>query len=295
MPRMDQRQYQYHYDSPDARRRPSRRFSGFKLRLMIGVGIVLFSLFNYYTKGQKNPFTGERQHVDLTVQQEIQLGRQSAPSMGQTSRNFRAQARVERVGQELVAALDRLAQQEGGQVPYPFQFHLLDDSGRNRGSINAFALPGGQVFVTEALYRRLDPENNGELVGVLGHEVGHVIERHAAQQMASSGLLQGIAGAAGVAGGDYSSVQAASMLGNLMNMKYGRDDELESDGWGVRLMTEAGYRPDHLIEVMEILEDAGGSGGPEFMSTHPRPENRRDYIREIITKTFPQGLPSGLK
>ena len=79
-------------------------------------------------------------------------------------------------------------------------------------------------------------------------------------------------------------------------MKYGRDDELESDKLGVRFMVEAGYDPRAMIRVMEILRDAGGGGSqPEFFSTHPNPENRIARIQQAIDELFPNGFPDGLK
>jgi predicted Zn-dependent protease len=78
-------------------------------------------------------------------------------------------------------------------------------------------------------------------------------------------------------------------------MKYGRGDELESDRWGVELMTLAGYDPNHMIEVMDILERAGGAAPPEILSTHPSPANRREYINKIIAEKFPYGKPDGLR
>ena len=86
------------------------------------------------------------------------------------------------------------------------------------------------------------------------------------------------------------------MVGSLINMRYGRDDELESDALGIRIMAEAGYDPRAMIGVMETLAKASsGSRQPEFFSTHPRPENRQARLREEIAKRFPSGVPEGLK
>ncbi len=86
-------------------------------------------------------------------------------------------------------------------------------------------------------------------------------------------------------GGDASVAQIANVVGNYANMKYGRDQELESDDWGVKLMLESGYDPEAMIGVMDILEEAsGGSRVPEFQSSHPSPDNRREMIREAIKK-----------
>ncbi len=97
-------------------------------------------------------------------------------------------------------------------------------------------------------------QSEDQLAGVLGHEVGHVIARHSAEQMSKQELSQGIAGAAGVATGDANSAYYAQVVANMVNMKYGRDDELESDDLGVRFMIQAGYNPEALIGVMDILK-----------------------------------------
>ena len=112
-----------------------------------------------------------------------------------------------------------------------------------------------------------------------------MVARHGAERIAKQELTQGLTGAAVVASGDYNTAQAAQMIAGLVNMSYGRDQELESDDLGVRFMTQAGYDPEALITVMEILEKAsGGQRQPEFMSTHPSPENRVQKIRDAIAK-----------
>ena len=260
------------------------------MRLLIAAAIVLFSVVSYLAKGQINPITGEKQRVAENVNEEIMMGIQAAPQMGQPSRDRQSSAEVREVGARLVSRLEQRLRDKGIQNPYPFDFHLLAD----RSTVNAFALPGGQVFITEALFHHLEG-HPGRIAGVLGHEIGHVLERHGSQRMAKGGLIQGIVGAAGVAGGGYQSANMAAYVGNIVNMKYGRDDELESDRWGIELMMLAGYSPEHLLTVMDVLErTSGGGGGPEFMSTHPRPANRREYIQSIIKEKFPNGLPSGL-
>jgi predicted Zn-dependent protease len=191
---------------------------------------------------------------------------------------------VQRVGQKLVQ------ESIAAKSPYRFSFHVLADP----KTINAFALPGGPVFITEGLLRLLRSE--GELAAVLGHESGHVIARHSSQQLAKAQLTQGLIGAAVVGTGDYTTAQIGQVVGSLINMRYGRDDELQADALGVRIMAEAGYDPRAMIGVMETLAKASsGSRQPEFFSTHPHPENRQTRIREAIAKHFPSGVPEGLK
>ncbi len=274
---------------PPSRTRSSN-FSGLKLRLIIAAAIVLFSIVSYLAKGQINPVTGEKQRVDDSVSEEIMMGIQAAPQMGQPSRDRQAAAQVREVGARLVNRLDQRLREKRIENPYPFDFHLLAD----RNTVNAFALPGGQVFITEALFHHLEG-HPGRIAGVLGHEIGHVLERHGSERMATGGFIKGLVSAAGVAGGSFETANMAAYAGNFLSMKYGRDAELESDRWGIELMMLAGYSPEHLLTVMDVLEKTSGGGGtPEFMSTHPRPANRREYIQSIIREKFPNGLPSGL-
>ncbi len=267
--------------------------SGIPVRLLIAVAIALFSVISYYSMGAKNPITGETQRVAMTPDQEVALGLQAAPEMaaqfGGLLPDRAAQGRVDRIGNELLGAVERIVRSNNGTNPFQFEFHLLADP----QTINAFALPGGQVFITAALYERLETE--GQLAGVLGHEVGHVLMRHGAQRLAQQKLTQGLVGAAGVAGGSQDSAQLAAAIGQMVNMKYGRNDELESDKWGVQLSAEAGYDPRSMLDVMRILEEASGDGPPEMMSTHPKPANRQAYIKKVIETVFPNGLPAGLK
>jgi beta-barrel assembly-enhancing protease len=257
-------------------------------RLVIALIIALFAIITYFSSTSENPLTGEKQRVAMTPEQEIALGYQSAPQMaaqmGGISRNAQAVALVQRVGELLVK------QSVAARSPYKFSFHVLADP----KTVNAFALPGGPIFITEGLLRQLKTE--AELAGVLGHEIGHVIARHSSERLAKQQLTQGLIGALVVGSGDYTTAQIGQMVGGMINMKYGREDEIESDTLGIRIMAEAGYDPRGMVRVMEVLAKAsGGSRQPEFMSTHPAPENRSERIKEAIAKQFPNGVPENLK
>ena len=264
-----------------------------KARLLIGLVIAAFALFSYFKSSVYNPVTGEKQHISITKDQEIALGLQAAPEMahqfGGLHPDQKAQEIVDVVGKKLVA------ESSASQTKYPFEFHLLADG----QTVNAFALPGGQIFITAGLLKRLETE--GQLAGVLGHEIGHVVARHGAEHIAKQELTQGLTGALVLSTYDPSdpssqgTAQIAMVLGQLVNMKFGREDELESDSLGVRFMSESGYDPRALIGVMKILEEAtGGARQPEFFSTHPNPENRIERIQEAIQKQFPEGVSVGL-
>lgn len=264
-------------------------------RVLIALAVAVFALIRYFSSSSVNPVTGEKQRVGgMTPRQEIALGLQAAPQMmreyGGESNDMRATQKVQEVGQRIVQNSD------AGKSPYQYAFHLLEDD----KTINAFALPGGQIFITEALLKRLKTE--GELAGVLGHEIGHVVQRHSAQQVAKQELTQGLTGAAVLATYDPnnpSSRNSAAVLaavGQLVNMKFGRDDEIESDVLGVQFMSEAGYDPRAMIGVQQTLKAAAGGGrSPEFFSTHPNPDNRIGRIEEAIKKVYPNGIPSNLQ
>lgn len=252
-----------------------------KVKLIIGAIIALFAVISYYSKTEVNPITGEKQRVSLTQEQEIVLGLRSAPEMisqmGGETADPKARALVEAVGRKIVNGT------EAGRSNYKFDFHVLADP----NTVNAFALPGGQIFITEGLLRRLTSED--QLAGILGHEIGHVIGRHGAEHMAKQELTQGLIQAADVIMTDPGSPSAGAMISRyvagMINMKYGRDDEIESDRFAVKYNHETGYDPAAMIEVMEILEQAsGGQSPPEFLSTHPSPENRIEKLREEIAK-----------
>jgi predicted Zn-dependent protease len=250
----------------------------FKLFLIMGLAMAAFQAFKYYTNTQVNPITGEEQRIQWTPEEEAQLGLQSAPQMAQQYGGLhpdqRAQAQVKEIGQRLVSGTI------ASKAPYKFDFHLLADD----QVVNAFALPGGQCFITAALFSKLKSED--QFAGVMGHEIGHVIHRHGAQRMASQGFIQGLIQSVMIgSGGSGSAAQIANMVGQMSSLKYGRDQELQSDEFGVRIMTEAGYNPNELLGVMDILESSsGGQRVPEFQSTHPSPENRREKIKEAIAK-----------
>jgi beta-barrel assembly-enhancing protease len=264
-------------------------------RLIMALVVAVISVLAYFGKSTMNPVTQEKQHVaGITPEQEVALGLQAAPEMlqqfGGPDPNPEATAFVKRVGERLVS---RTA---AAQSPYRFEFHLLDDA----EIINAFALPGGQIAVTEGLVRKLDTE--GQLAGVLAHEIGHVVARHGAEHIAKQQLTEGLTGAAVLATYDPNnpssrgSAAVAAMIGQLVTMRFGRQDELESDDLGVRLASEAGYDPRSMIGLMKILaQSSEGGRPPEFFSTHPNPENRVARIEAAIQKRFPEGVPPGLE
>jgi predicted Zn-dependent protease len=246
----------------------------FKIRLLIGVAIVAFAFIKRCSSKETNPYTGRVQTINMTSDQEIAIGLQSAPQMTQqygglySNENF--QNLVDDVGNKLISS------SIANNTPYEYEFHLLSDE----KTINAFALPGGQIFITYALFSKL--ENEDQLAGVLGHEIGHVLGRHSAERIAESEFWQTLTTGASV-GADMGGV--VSGIGQQTLLKNGRGDELESDDLGVLFMLSANFDPEEMVDVMEILKDAAGPNRvPEFQSSHPDPDNRIDKIRAAIEK-----------
>lgn len=262
-------------------------------RLGIGILFALFGLITYCTNVVQNPVTGEKQRVQLSPQQEVVLGQQARSKMaakyGGLAPNAPLQSYIDQVGARVVK------QSQASKLPYPYEFHLLSDP----QTINAFALPGGQVFITVGLLRRLKSE--AQLAGVLGHEVGHVVGRHGAEHLAKQQLGASLVNAVGIAASDNpDNARQAALLAQaanqLVSLRYGREDELESDQLGFRFMREAGYNPQGLLELMQILGSARqGGASPEFFSTHPNPENRFQRLKDLIAQAYPNGVPANLE
>ena len=249
------------------------RRGSWKIRIFIGLAIVAFAYIQRCSNKEKNPYTGRVQNINMSSDQEIAIGLQSAPEIAQEYGglypNEKMQALVDQIGNKLVQ--NSIAK----ETPYRYEFHLLADD----RTINAFALPGGQVFVTYALFSKL---NEAQLAGVLGHEIGHVIGRHSAERIAEGNFWKTVTMGASV-GADAGDIVGS--IGQNTLLTNGRDDELESDELGVLFMIDSGYDPNEMIRVMEILKAAAGPNRvPEFQSTHPDPDNRIEKIRAAIEK-----------
>lgn len=257
-------------------------YRGFKTRLIMMAIIAIFAFIMYYKNTEVNPVTGEKQHVAITPEEEVRLGIQAAPEMssemgGELPDN---DARIEVVRQIGNSILNN---SKAANSPWKFQFHVVKDP----KTINAFALPGGQIFITLGLLNQL--QTDAQLAGVLSHEMGHVIQRHSAQQMAKGQLGQMLVLATQVGTSSdqqqgSSAAMIAAMVNQMLQLRYSRHDELEADQWGLVLMSEAGYNPRAMIEVMEILKKEAGERGetPEMLLTHPYPENRMERIKEYL-------------
>ncbi len=222
-----------------------------------------------------NPATGRPQVSLYSESQEVELGREASRDALQQYGEYSdadLEAYVARVGKKLAAQSER--------PDLPWTFKVVDDP-----VVNAFALPGGYIFVTRGILAHLDSE--AELAAVLGHEIGHVTARHGVNQMSKAQLLGGGLGVIGAILPESSGlVQAAETGLGLLFLKYGRDDERQADALGFRYMTRAGYDPRPMADVFEVLrrvsEASGGGRIPTWMATHPAPEDRRQKAQERI-------------
>lgn len=271
--------------------------SRFGPQLIVALLLAIGGLVAYFGHTSVNPVTGEKQHITLTAAQETQLGLQSAPKMeaemGGAVPPSEPQA-------QLVAEVGaRVARSSvAHKSPYEYHFHLLADD----QTINAFALPGGQVFITRGLLNKLADE--AELAGVLGHEIGHVVNRHAAEHMAKAQLGQALVMATAVAGTDRRDDRSsgaidpaliAGFVNQMAQLKFSRSDESEADQSGLEYMTESGYDPAAMLDVMKVLEEASkGHRQPQILVTHPYPEVRMQKIQQYLAKNFPNGVPKTL-
>ncbi|MFK7789588.1 MAG: M48 family metalloprotease [Phycisphaeraceae bacterium] len=249
-------------------------------RLSLVVLFVLLPLVGCTT----NEATGRSQFLPLSWEEETQIGAQAAPEFIQQSGGELPDQGVVNYVSDLGARL--AAQSEMPDIPW--EFHVLDSQ-----VINAFALPGGKVFMSRGLIEKMD--NEAQLAGVLGHEIGHVTARHGNERMGKAMLAQGLILAVGI-GGAISDNEWMQVLGvgtaaggQLFLLKYSRSNELEADALGVRYMAKLGYNPVGQVQVMEILRQAsGGSSQPEWLSTHPASDTRISALEKIITKDYPR-------
>ena len=222
-----------------------------------------------------NPATGKKQLMLVSEAQELAMGRASDAEVVAAYGLYadaEIQAYVDRIGQRLAAASERPG--------LPWSFKVVDDP-----AVNAFALPGGFIYVTRGILAHLGSE--AQLAGVIGHEIGHVTGRHSAQQMSQQQLAMGGLLVGMVAVPELQQYGGLVQQGlGLLFLKFGRDDENEADQLGLRYMTREAYEPRELLEVFGVLDrvtrETGGGRLPDWLSTHPSPGDRATRIGSAI-------------
>lgn len=187
---------------------------------------------------------------------------------------------IQQVGRKLVSVIPP-------EYNWPYRFHVVAQK-----EINAFALPGGEMFVNVGTITAA--QNEAQLIGVMAHEMSHVYMMHSAKQMGKASTLQGLAGLAGAILGGSNSVwaglaRAGVQIGaGTVMMKYSRTDEAQADAVGAIMMYKARYNPQALADFFQTLASQGGGGGPQFLSDHPNPGNREAAIQKEIAEWPPK-------
>ena len=251
-----------------------------RCRLILSVVLVVFAV----AAGCKiNPATGQKEFIVITTAQEVAIGADAAPQFekefGGRVDDQQLQDYVAEVGGKVAAVADR--------KDVPYEYHLL------RSDVpNAFALPGGKIYITAGLVKLMT--NERQLAAVLGHETGHVAALHNVKglqrQVGTAVLIE----LAGYAAGDQHASKAEAVtkvVAGLTGLRYSRADEYQADQLGVRYMTRAGYNPWGMAELLKALQDASGpeEGGrlSEMFQTHPLTSKRIDEAGGIVEKEHP--------
>jgi predicted Zn-dependent protease len=224
----------------------------------------------------RNPATGKRQFSLVSEQQEIAMGKEAAQEVQQTMAKYpdpKVQAYVEQIGKRMAAASER--------PNLPWSFTVLDDP-----TVNAFALPGGPVFVTRGILTHMNSE--AELASVLGHEIGHITARHSAQDISKQQLAQVGLGVGSILSPEVAAAAQVAGAGlQLMFLRFSRDHERQSDELGFKYMTGQGYDPREMAKVFTTLDrsskEEGAGRMPQWLSTHPDPGDRAETAAKRAT------------
>jgi len=215
----------------------------------------------------RNPVTGKSELALVSESQEIQMGQEAAQQVAQSIGlydNAEVQAYVSRIGKEMAAISER--------PQLPWEFRVVNDA-----SVNAFALPGGFIFVTRGLMTAIN--NEAELATVIGHEIGHVTARHSVQQISRAQLATLGLGIGSILSEDIARFGQVAGAGlGILFLKYGRDAENQADELGFKYAVRENYDVREMSDVFVTLERVSGVAGagrlPEWLATHPNPENR---------------------
>jgi predicted Zn-dependent protease len=223
----------------------------------------------------RNPATGKLELNLLSQSQEIELGKQGAAEVEQSIGLYR-DPKIE----EYVATLGHGLSQQTPRKDLPWQFQVVEDA-----SVNAFALPGGPVFVTRGILGTL--MNEAQLAAVVGHECGHIAARHSASQMSKAQLAQLGLGIGSILSPQIASLGQVAGAGlQLLFLKFSRDDESQADQLGFEYMSKQGYDAREMINLFRTLDGvsklAGGGKLPEWLETHPEPKNREKDTMERL-------------
>ncbi len=243
---------------------------------MVKKAVSLFILFGILTGCAVNPVTGKREFMLISESEEVAMGKKYDPQISQmygVYNDEKISKYVNDLGQRMAKISHR---------PHlNYEIKVMDSP-----VINAFAVPGGYVYITRGILAYLNSE--AELAGVMGHEIGHVTARHSAKQQSKAQLAQiGLGlGSVFIEGFDQYGGLAGQAVG-LMFLKFGRDDERQSDKLGVAYSTQIGYDSNEMsnfFKVLNKMHSTGTNSLPDFLSTHPDPGERVVTVKKLTTK-----------
>jgi predicted Zn-dependent protease len=252
----------------------SRQGDAFARWLMLGLGCaIVVAAIQVCRAGERTPL---KPGWNLfTPEQDIQIGKQSSSRIGQQVLLLN-DPRVDDY-------LDALGKKLAGYAPgykYPYQYRCVNDE-----NINAFALPGGFIYINRGVIEAAD--NEAQLAGVMAHETSHVALRHGTNQVSKAEAWQipfGLLGNGGGLGGLMAQLGGGFTLNSIV-LKYSRDDETQADVLGTQILYDAGYDPRALAQFFEKIEaESKGKQPAQFFSDHPNPGNRTGRVDEEVDK-----------
>lgn len=235
----------------------------------------------------RNPVTGDREIALISEGQEISYGKEAHPEIlaqfgaveDQQLQNY-----MQRVGNDLAKISHR--------PELPWTFTVVDVP-----VVNAFALPGGYIYFTRGILAHMNSE--AELAGVMGHEIGHVTARHAVSQMSRAQLFSLGLGLGSIFSPTFRNLSDIAQLGvGLLFLKYGREDEEQSDELGVEYMFKAGYDPremSNFFQVFQSMQEESGQAVPNWLSSHPAPPDRIEATAQLASKYLASADASSLR
>ena len=232
---------------------------------------ILWLTLGFFVGCSVNPLTGEDEFMLFGEEQDVELGANYAPEvekeLGGRIEDSALQSYIDGVGQKVA----RVSHKPG----FKYTFIAVKDK-----STNAVALPGGWVFITKGMLTKLKSES--QLAGVLAHETAHITARDVSNAMSNQIGMEILLAAVATSAKSGAVMTAADLAGQIVALRFSRDDERTADLGGMGYMVDAGYNPYGMVETMEMLEHEQTLQPREFLSTHPSPENRVAYLRQRI-------------
>lgn len=245
-------------------------FSVFRAIILILAGLLVYTC-------ARNPVTGKSQIMLISEEQEIKMGESYDPQVVSEMGTY-SDEKIQQFIAEKGQAMAKISHRPN----LPWTFRVVDSP-----VVNAFAVPGGYVYFTRGILAHFN--NEAQFAGVLGHEIGHVTARHTASQQSKQTLAQ-----VGLVAGMIASPRAAQMFGDmagqamqLLFLKFSRDDESQSDQLGVEYSSKIGYNSHEMADFFRTLSRLSAQSGqiiPDFLSTHPNPDNRYERVHELTNQ-----------